>query len=440
MINKQSVVINQICSGWSEQMSFYRFVHNEHVSEEALSLMLQSKCKTGVAGRSHVLAISDSSIIDYSWHRSGVKPGSGLGFIGDHNGWGYNMHSSLVLDPEDRSVLGLSDAHLWHRSVAKSDTKENYYSKPFEEKESYRWVNSCLKSKSALEEVQMCTFVHDSEGDIYDSFVLIPDKKHHLLVRSKYDRRIITPSGEESKLRKYVANQAILGVYQVEVNSDQRKRTAHTAYLELRSTRVRIKRIENAKYHYQYPRSVEVDLVYAKQRPESVPPGEEAIEWYLMTTHRVENFTDAIQIIYWYTLRWFIEDFFRLLKKKGFQLESSELETGFALRRLGILAMDSALQAMQLRQARDGQDKMPIEAVFDPKEVEALEKIGPTLEGNTLKQKNPYPPKSLPWASWIIARLGGWKGYKSQRPPGVITFKRGLVIFKNILWGINLGP
>lgn len=37
---------------------------------------------------------------------------------------------------------------------------------------------------------------------------------------------------------------------------------------------------------------------------------------------------DATQIVYWYSLRWRIEDFFRLLKKKGFDLESSELETG----------------------------------------------------------------------------------------------------------------
>lgn len=421
-------------------MSFYRFLHNARVSEASLSEMVQNKCKSRINGKSHVLAISDTSIIDYSWHRSGVKPESGLGFIGDHNGWGYNMHASLVVDPEDRSVLGISDTHLWHRSKAKTDTKKKYYSKPFEEKESYRWVNSCQKSKSALAGARMCTFVHDSEGDMYDSFVLVPDQKHHLLVRSKYDRRIITPTGEETKLRRYLSSQAVLGIYQVEVTADKRNRAGHTAQLEVRSARVRIKRIENAKYHYQYPKSVEVDVVYVKQLPESVPPGEEAIEWYLMTTHQIEDFTDAIQIIYWYILRWFIEDFFRLLKKKGFQLESSELETGFALRRLGILAMDSALQAMQLRQARDGQDNLPIEAVFSADEVEALEKVGPTLEGNTEKQKNPYPPKSLPWASWIIARLGGWKGYRSQRPPGVITFKRGLVIFKNIQWGINLGP
>jgi hypothetical protein len=35
----------------------------------------------------------------------------------------------------------------------------------------------------------------------------------------------------------------------------------------------------------------------------------------------------------------------------------------------------------------------------------------------------------------MIARLGGWKGYASQRPPGVITLRDGWVRFRNIFQG-----
>jgi hypothetical protein len=64
-----------------------------------------------------------------------------------------------------------------------------------------------------------------------------------------------------------------------------------------------------------------------------------------------------------------------------------------------------------------------------------LEDVLPRFEGKTEKQKNPYPRNNLAWAAWIIARLGGWKGYASQRPPGVIIFHDGWMRFHDILDG-----
>ena len=47
-------------------------------------------------------------------------------------------------------------------------------------------------------------------------------------------------------------------------------------------------------------------------------------------------------------------------------------------------------------------------------------------------QKNPHPNASLKWATWIIAKIGGWDGYPSSKPPGPITFKHGLE--NSMLW------
>ncbi|MDP2414315.1 hypothetical protein [Daejeonella sp.] len=43
------------------------------------------------------------------------------------------------------------------------------------------------------------------------------------------------------------------------------------------------------------------------------------------------------------------------------------------------------------------------------------------LQGRTEKQKNPYSTKDLKRYAWVLARLGGWKGYESKRTPGITT-------------------
>jgi hypothetical protein len=40
--------------------------------------------------------------------------------------------------------------------------------------------------------------------------------------------------------------------------------------------------------------------------------------------------------------------------------------------------------------------------------LSVAEAIGPTLEGDTERQKNLHPPHSLACLAWIIAKLCGW--------------------------------
>ena len=82
--------------------------------------------------------------------------------------------------------------------------------------------------------------------------------------------------------------------------------------------------------------------------------------------------------------------------------------------------------------------EQPIGAVFDEQEQDCLAQICKRMEGKTQKLRNSNSPKSLKWATWVIARMGGWKGYTSQRPPGLTTLQQGLEQFYNTLTGWNL--
>ena len=64
--------------------------------------------------------------------------------------------------------------------------------------------------------------------------------------------------------------------------------------------------------------------------------------------------------------------------------------------------------------------------------------ISAKYEGETEKLKNPAKANTLKWATWIIARLGGWKGQSSQRKPGPIVLQKGLAKFYNVYEGWKL--
>ena len=184
------------------------------------------------------------------------------------------------------------------------------------------------------------------------------------------------------------------------------------------------------------PKSVKLRVLDIKELAETVIGNEEPIHWCLLTTHEIKTHEEAVCIMNWYCLRWNIEQLFRTLKKQGLQIESSQLETGESLTKLAIIALRAATQTMQLILARDDErEDRPASDAFTEEEIEVLSALQKKLEGKTEKQKNQHTVGKLSWAAWIIARLRGWKGYASERPPGPITMIHGQIEFSSICRG-----
>jgi transposase len=241
---------------------------------------------------------------------------------------------------------------------------------------------------------------------------------------------------QEQSLFDYVNKLEVSGLYEFKVNERVGKRSAHTAKLEIRFGEIEIKKSKSCN-DPKAPPSIKLRVVDVKEIADTVIGTEEPIHWCLLTTHEVTNSETALQIVKWYCQRWNIEQLFRTLKKQGINVESSQVETGEGLIKLAILALYAALQTMQLTLAREGKDQL-ISVVFSKKECDVLKLIQEKVEGKTEKQKNPHKPEQLSWAAWTIARLGGWKGYQSESPPGPITMLRGLRHFQLMIEGYQL--
>ena len=415
----------------AEQKGFYRFLDNEKVTEELLIKELTLRCSANVSDRD-VLVIEDSSSFGLSKQSKHKKKNSGLGLVGNKTGTGFLTHCSLVLDAHHETMLGFSDVQLWHRTEDKSNnTTKVYKQQNIEEKESYKWIKASEASKEVLQTARSLTIIQDREGDIYEQFCLVANQKTNLIIRNRDNRKLT----EGKKLHEALSQMPSGGTYQLAITADIRKEwIKRIATLEVRYKKVTIVKPAKLK-RTDISNILELYVVEAK---EINTKAKDAIKWRLLTTRQVASLDDALLIINYYKKRWYIEQLFRLLKKQGFKIEETQLLTGWAIRKLTVLILNAALRVMQLYMAYGKEESQPIEEVFTSDEIKCLNKIEQNLLKETPKVINTFNKNQLSWASWIIARLGGWKGNARQRRAAPITIKRGLEKFEMIYQGWKL--
>lgn len=424
MVACQSVVLRKVGGGRSGEVRAGRFLSNAKVSLERLLDGWSLTTASAVAGRD-VLAIQDSSKLCFT---TAAQRGR-LGKIGKGGGHGLVLHAMLAVDAASGQGLGLVAGAIWSRDA---HPKPDPPLRPLAERESMRWLSTAEAAKRVLASARRVTVVADRESDLFAEWVRLPEPTFHLLTRAAQNRLL----AEGGKLFDAAAGWPAGQPRVITVpHGAKAVRQQRDAVVTARFGSVVLRRPKNER-DTTLPPSVTVRLV--EVREEAPPAGAAPVIWRLLTTHAVDDEAAAWRIVDWYRQRWWIEQLFRTLKQQGLRLEDSQIETPEALIKLTAIAAKAAVLTLQLVQARDGALQVPASVVFDQTELATLAALGPTLEGNTAKQKNPHPPDTLAWAAWIIARLGGWNGYASQRPPGPITFLSGLRAFNSVVRGFSL--
>lgn len=421
--------IRQLAQNDSEAKAMYRFLQNDNVSEKDIIKNMSLNC-IGAVGERSVLCIQDTSDVNLYNHKNRIKKDDSIGTTNaEFGGLGFHIHPSFVIDSQTLMPYGFSDVKVWNRSHDKPKKDKSHKKKllPAEQKESYRWIESSLRSKKVLSSAKEIIIVQDREGDIYEQFCTVPDSKTHLLIRAKTNRVLY----EKTKLFEHLSNQALQGNYQVELEGDKRRPVnKRTANIEVRFTQITIK--GNQYTSEELPKSVALYAIEAKEVGQNI---ENPIHWRLLTTKKVEDLETALLCIEWYTCRWIIEEVFRILKKGGFDIEASELTRGRAIRKLCLMMLETIVKLFIMQIAYATEEETNPRSCFSEHEIECLEYQIEQLEGKTEKLKNPYKSSDLKRYIWAIARLGGWKGYLSQRKPGITTFWLGLQKFNAIMQG-----
>ena len=437
--------INQACEDWAETKAAYRFFQNESVQVD--EILAAHRCKTALRAKAHrtVLALQDTSYFVYTSHpkteglgKMSMKKGKNVQKIYSN---GLVVHTCLAVTTEGLP-LGLLDQNIYSRQLRSEKTGKgvkSYAHLPVEEKESYRWLTSLENTKKVMGKTDVVT-VCDREADLYDFFRCSQQVGAPVLVRARMDRTINRSSRyaerEVEKLWEHMGEQPEAGSYTIAI--PKRTKTKHCKEREARTAKVSVRYgsfvFNPPRNHVKHNKEDLPDIdMYAIHIVEAIPPaGEEPVEWMLLTTLPVRSFDEACEKARWYSLRWRIEMYFKVLKS-GFRVEACRLGRADRLARYLTVMSIVAWRLFMIALLARTDPATPCSTLLADQEWKVL-----FLKINKKKAVIPEAPPAIGDVVIWVARLGGYLARKSDGPPGTITLWRGWKRLTDLTEGWNL--
>ena len=390
---------------WSETKASYRLFNEEDVTFEALSSQHWASTRREAGEYEQVLLVQDTSSLNFTAHHAA----EGLGPIGDNQGRGFMVHSTLAVNPAGvGEVLGLAYQMLFCRQP--TPEKETRSERKRRDRESEIWrtsVREVGRPPSGTQWIYVC----DRYADDFETYETCRETGADFVIRVAQDRR--AAMGHEAceasdRLLKLARSLPPAGGKTLWVRQ-RPTRQAREAKLLVTSAPVTVFPPWLAKRQSE-PLRGWVVRVWEMDPPK----GEEPIEWVLLTTVAVADLEMALTIAYWYSLRWLIEEYYKCLKT-GCSAEKRQLAEAERLRAcIGVLAV-VAVRLLQLKhQARVNPDR-PAVGCAPQGHVQVLAVyLKRSVEGWTVREF---------WRE--VARLGGFLARKSDGEPGWQTVWRG---------------
>jgi hypothetical protein len=406
-----SAYINQACEDWADTKAASRFFGNpKKVTPTGISTPHQQRTIERMRQHPLVLAVQDTTFFNYSHH----PQTEGLGEIGTKKQQqrGFGLHSTLAVTPAGLPLGTLTQQYFTRPIGEPAHTPAELQRLPIEAKESYHWLKAFEQTlaltPAGVEVVTVC----DRDADIYEMFVLAEEKRAGLVVRAAADR--VLAEKEVGKLWAKVLQQPLAGQLTLQITANQ-QRPARQATVSIRFTQVKFRPPWRPNQKKLPPVTLNAILVQEDNPPAQV---DEPIEWLLLTNTSVQNFEEAVRVVGWYSCRWQIEVYHKILKS-GCTVENCRLQKAERLHNYIALMSVVAWRLHWMTYFNRTDPDLPCTVILSATEWQALYmRIHHT---SSLPSTPPTVRQAVRW----IAQLGGFLGRKQDGEPGITVIWRG---------------
>jgi plasmid maintenance system killer protein len=376
---------------------YYRLMSNEREEMSSNAILAGHRQQTirRMANEKTVLIIQDTMEMNFS-RRLHCED---LGPIGKNQtgaeSLGLKMHSRLALNTAGMP-LGTLEVQIY--AGQKKPKKDQAADRPIEEKESYRWVQTCEDAhliSRQLPGIQIVC-IGDRESDIFELF----DKRRRqggrvdLLVRAKHNRCL---QDEEAKLFEHMREGKADGHVSITVPRQREKEgkpskpgrpslPARTAEVEVRFRQVTICAPQTPLLKDKKPIALWAIYLYEKNPPAAAT----RIKWLLLTSMEVRSVKQAMKVVRWYCLRWRIEEWHRVLKS-GCRVLEHQNHKAEGLARAIVIDAVVAWRIMVLTLLGRELPELRCEMLFNSWECEMLQVLAQKKTFHLAKQLSSSP-------------------------------------------------
>ena len=400
---------------WAELKAAYRFFGQAGVGYEQILAPHVERTQKACRQPGEYLLIEDTTELDYTNHPATQD----LGPIGDGQGRGFELHSTLAVRVEswnleqrpEGTVVGLfGQSCMVPRAAPVAETRAQRLSRP---RQSQRWAK-VFKFAGRPPEGSQWIYIADRESDFYEPIQTCQQHRIDYIIRGYQDRCLAEGKGH---LREALAQAPVLGQTTVEVRA-RGSQPARTAMVEIRSVRIDLKGPWRPGGWQPDLKGVNVVEVREVHTPEGV---KEPLHWILLTSLPCHTWAQGQRVVGRYGARWWVEEYHKALKS-GAGVEESQLERGYRLEALiAVLAVVAVRLLSTKMLARSRPEGIEAAASFGPEMLAVLEKKFGKPKGG--------------WNNHNVlvstARVGGFLGRKHDGMPGWQTIWRG---WHRLMW------